>query len=141
MAAVEADRSFFIDLHHKAYRATIEAMFPWNSAEQHQLASAKFDFPGLKIAWLGQERVGSIGWVVEEKYILMREVFVTPSMQNQGLGTALIHNMQKRALEATKKIQLRTLRSNLRAKELYERQGFVVTDKTEIHWHLAWHPC
>lgn len=141
VAAAESDRSFFIDLHNTAYRATVEKMFPWDSAEQHRLASAKFDLPGLHIAWLEGEPIGSIGWVEEDDHFLVREVFVTPSMQNQGVGTRMIRDIQKRAHMAIKKIQLRTLRSNLRAKALYERLGFVVADQTDLHWYLAWDPC
>lgn len=136
--AQATDRNFFVALHHKAYRSTIEQMFAWNKAEQDQFARAKFDEPGLYIAWLGENPIGSVGWDLQEGAISMREVYVVPSFQNRTIGTAMIAHVQAVARVAGRDVHLRTLRANLRAKALYERNGFCLVDHTDLHWHMVW---
>ena len=136
--ATGTDRSFFIHAHHVAYRDTIEAMFGWNEAVQDDFAGKAFDQGGINIIWSDGQRAGVIGWEQHPDHVWLKELFVLPSKQGQGIGSAAIRHVKAIARESNFPVRLRTLKANQRAKALYERNGFTVSDKTDVHWKMVW---
>lgn len=136
--AISSDRSFFIHVHHTAYRDTIETMFGWNKAVQDDFAKKAFDPGGIKVIWFDGQRVGVVGWEQYPDYIWLKEVFVLPSKQGQGIGSAVIRYIKAIAEDRNLPVRLRTLKANQRAKALYERNGFTVSDTTDVHWNMVW---
>lgn len=54
-------------------------------------------------------------------------LFVTPLLQNQGVGTALLRRMESMLeLEGHDRIQLDTLADNVRAVNFYQHQGYQI---------------
>lgn len=52
-------------------------------------------------------------------------LFVTPSLQNQGIGTLLLRRMESMIeLEGADRVQLDTLSDNVRAVNFYQHQGY-----------------
>jgi|GEM_PF-495266 len=52
-------------------------------------------------------------------------LFVTPSLQNQGIGTLLLRRMESIIeLEGADRVQLDTLSDNVRAVNFYQHQGY-----------------
>jgi GNAT superfamily N-acetyltransferase len=133
----EKDRAFFIHVHHTAYRDTIEEMFGWDEERQDQLANRPFDEGGIHIVWHDDERIGVVGWEYREDHLWLKELFLLPEYQGLGIGSQIIKNTIKQARSLAKDVRLRTLKANLRAKELYERHGFEVTEATDIHWNMV----
>ena len=115
-------------------------MFDWDEQEQTRIAQDKFQIPGMHIIVHQQTRVGVVGWARDGEDITMRELFVLPRFQNGGIGTATILRIQTIARTAGARIRLRTLSANLKAIALYERLGFTVCDKTDIHVKMIWTP-
>lgn len=136
--AQEADRAFFIATHHAAYRATVEQMFPWDEAQQDELVSAKFDLPGTRVLWHMEHRIGVIGLHVADGHILLRDLFVLPKFQNQGIGSSVISQVQDNARRLGQPIRLRTLRANTRALKFYRGHGFRVSGESPLHWMMTW---
>jgi ribosomal-protein-alanine N-acetyltransferase len=60
-------------------------------------------------------------------------LFVTPLLQNQGVGSALLRRMESLLeLEGADRIQLDTLADNVRAVNFYQHQGYqILALKTE----------
>jgi len=60
-------------------------------------------------------------------------LFVTPLLQNQGVGTALLRRMESMLeLEGHDRIHLDTLADNVRAVNFYQHQGYqILALKTE----------
>ena len=136
----EADRKFFIHVHHTAYRDTIEKMFGWDEALQDGFANKAFDEGGMNIIYHEDERIGVVGWEDFPDYLWLKEVFLLPEFQGQGIGKQIVTLSQERAKKAGKKLRLQTLKANLGAKRLYERCGFNVTEATDTHWKMLWEP-
>lgn len=136
--AKEADRAFFVATHHRAYRATVEQMFPWDAAQQDALVGAKFDLPGTHVLYWADQRVGVVGLHGEEGHILLRDFFVLPEFQNRGIGSHVILQVQGKARELGQDIHLRTLRANTGARRLYERHGFHLSGEGPLHWFMIW---
>ena len=106
--AQESDRTFFVSVHHTAYRSVIEAMFGWDAELQVEYANSAFDSKNIHIIWLDGVRVG--GFTV-----------------SQIIGIART---------AKKALRLQTLKSNSGAVKFYQKLGFELEDETEMHWKL-----
>ena len=137
VTATSSDRSFFIHAHHKAYRNTIERMFGWNEVEQDEFAGRAFDQGGIKVIWSDNQRVGVVGWEQHPDHIWLKELFILPSEQGNGVGSTVIQHIKAIAERRNLPVRLRTLKANLRAKALYERNGFTVSKQTDIHWNMV----
>ena len=75
------------------------------------------DIDGLAVGWCGRHRI--------KAYIPY--LFVTPSLQNQGIGTLLLRRMESLLeLENADRVQLDTLSDNVRAVSFYQHQGYQI---------------
>ncbi len=133
----EADRAFFIDVHHTAYRDVIERQFGWDGSLQYQFANKAFDEGGMNIVYHNNNKVGVVGCQEYPDYLWVKEVFLLPKFQGMGIGSEIIKTSITKAEKLGKDLRLQTLKENLKAKKLYERFGFVVTDATETHWKMV----
>jgi [ribosomal protein S18]-alanine N-acetyltransferase len=75
------------------------------------------DCDGLPVGWCARQR--------GQAYIPY--LFVTPSLQNQGIGTLLLRRMESLLeLEGAERVQLDTLSDNVRAVSFYQHQGYQI---------------
>jgi ribosomal-protein-alanine N-acetyltransferase len=101
-------------------------------AERHRLRAAVRD--GLDRIIVAEVNGVSVGWCQRARgraYIPF--LFVTPLLQNQGVGSALLRRMESfLELEGADRIQLDTLADNVRAVNFYQHQGYqILALKTE----------
>ena len=129
----EADRKFFINVHHTAYKDVITQMFGWDEKLQDQFANKAFDEGGMHIVYNDEEKIGVVGWDVFPEYLWLKEIFISPEYQGKGIGTKILQASQLKAQKLGKPLKLQTLKQNLGAKKLYQRFGFRVESETETH--------
>ena len=95
-------------------------------AERSRLSAAVRD--GLDRVIVAEVNEVSVGWCQRARgraYIPF--LFVTPLLQNQGVGSALLRRMESLLeLEGADRIQLDTLADNVRAVNLYQHQGYQI---------------
>ena len=101
-------------------------------AERNRLRAAVRD--GLDRIIVAQVNDVSVGWCQRARgraYVPF--LFVTPLLQNQGVGSALLRRMESLLeLEGADRIQLDTLADNVRAVNFYQHQGYqILALKTE----------
>ncbi len=101
-------------------------------AERNRLEAAVRD--GLSRVIVAEVNEVSVGWCQRARgraYIPF--LFVTPLLQNQGVGSALLRRMESMLeLEGADRIQLDTLADNVRAVNFYQHQGYqILALKTE----------
>jgi ribosomal-protein-alanine N-acetyltransferase len=102
------------------------------SAEKARLETAVRD--GLDRVIVAEVNGVCVGWCQRMRgraYIPF--LFVTPLLQNQGVGSALLRRMESLLeLEGHERIQLDTLADNVRAVNFYQHQGYqILALKTE----------
>ncbi len=134
--AISEDRAFFIHAHHTAYRDTIETMFGWNETEQDKFAGKAFDQGGINVIWCDDQCAGVVGWEQYPDHIWLKELYILPSEQCRGVGSAVIRHIKSIAEVRKVAVKLQTLKANKHAKALYERSGFSVSDQSDIHWKM-----
>ena len=64
----------------------------------------------------------------------LHTMIVVPAWQSKGIGSIVLDGL----MAATKCISLSVLRTNPRARSLYERKGFREVSSSKTHIHLAW---
>ena len=96
------------------------------SAEKNRLEGAVRD--GLDRVIVAEVNGVSVGWCQRMRgraYIPF--LFVTPLLQNHGVGSALLRRMESMLeLEGHDRIQLDTLADNVRAVNFYQHQGYQI---------------
>ena len=80
------------------------------------------------IRWENQD-IGVFTIAREPTEIKLEQIFILPPFQRKGLGTYLIRAVAAEAQAADKPLTLRVLAVNP-ARQLYEREGFAVTETT-----------
>lgn len=136
----EEDREFFIYVHHTAYRPVVEKMFGWDEKTQNGYANNAFDGGNLSVVWLEDKKIGVVGIEEHPEFLWLKEVFLLPEYQGQGIGSQIVSDSIEKARLVGKEIRLQTLKANLGAKSLYERHGFNVTEATDVHWKMVLKP-
>ena len=83
---------------------------------------------------------------VQGRYYLLRtapehsivDISLMAALRGKGVGRALIEASQHEAKMLGRGIKLQVLEYNVRAKRLYDRLGFVVTDSADMYHHMRW---
>lgn len=89
------------------------------SAAVHELLDRTIvaEIDGVAVGWCARQR--------GKAYIPY--LFVTPSLQNHGIGTALLRRMESMLeLQGADRVQLDTLADNVRAVSFYQHQGYQI---------------
>ncbi len=131
--STEEDRAFFVRVHNESYRDTIEKMFGWDETLQCKNANKAFDEGGINIIYKDGHMVGVVGWLEQPEFLWFKEFFILPEYQGGGLGSNVLEKVKLLSRDINKPIRLRTLKGNLKVKKLYERQGFILDEITDIH--------
>ena len=69
--------------------------------------------------------------------VYLGQLYLAPSLQNRGLGTAVMKELKDRAAQAGKALTLDVMKNN-RARSLYERLGFRVVGESEYKLNMRW---
>ena len=86
----------------------------------------------------GQD-IGVISVERHADHIQLAQLFIQPSHQNRGIGTAILRSLVREAREAGKPVRLRILAVNP-VRRLYEREGFRVCSTTPERIYMELRP-
>ena len=123
--AEESDIPFLLDLRIKAMGGHYAAMGMTPSPE-HLEARVRAGFEVAQIVELEGRPVGLLKVQRPAGEWHVMQIQMTPEVQGQGIGSDLLKAVLEEARQAGVAVTLSVLKVN-RARELYERLGFVVT--------------
>jgi ribosomal protein S18 acetylase RimI-like enzyme len=130
------DREFLFDLMKASYFDHVVATWgAWDEEDQRKRFEDRFGASGNeRIILVDRERVGVL--TVEElpTEMFLVNIEILPSWRGRGLGTALLRWVIASAGAKGLPVTLQSLKVNLRATSLYEREGFEFVGETETHW-------
>ncbi len=113
MGLAEADKRQLSTLEIRAQRASYWALFP----------SAFY-----LLLLVDGEPVGRYIYSEEEDAIFFIDIMILPEYQNRGIGSSVITPQMNSAKKLGKTIYLHVEKQNVRARALYERLGFALSD-------------
>lgn len=138
--ATTADYDFLYDLHRQAMRPYVDATWGWVEAWQEEYFRKKFDPAPRQIIQVAGQDIGVL--VYEDKpdhrYLALLELL--PAYQGRGIGTAVVKDLLQWADDHQMRLLLHVLKTNPRARQLYQRLGFVICGEEEIRWQMEYVP-
>lgn len=125
------DFSFLYELHRTTIREAVEATWGWDETFQYERFREHFDPAGSQIIVVEGHDVGVLQVEQWGDEIFLGLIEIAHSHQGRGLGTQVIKDVLGLAHAEERPVSLHVLKTNQRARRLYERLGFVVDEERE----------
>jgi GNAT superfamily N-acetyltransferase len=137
--ALAADAEFVIRVIETTMRAHIERTWgSFDADETRRRVLGNIEAGNCSIIRWKNQDIGVFTIAREPTEIKLEQIFILPPFQRKGLGTGLIRVLAAEAKVAGKPLRLRVLAVNP-ARELYEREGFAVTQTTPERIYMERH--
>jgi ribosomal protein S18 acetylase RimI-like enzyme len=138
------DFQFCWTLYRDLMKPLTTELLEWNESGQRRVIEQSLTDSGTFIILV---RGTDIGWLQTRETpdeIYLGQLYVTPSMQSRGIGSAIIRQLCDRAHREGKALTLDVMKNN-RARLFYERLGFRTIGtsqyKQKMRWELCVSPC
>lgn len=125
--ALELDREFLFVLHGTTMHDVIAATWGWDEAWQRTDFNRRVALYDVSIIQVMHQDIGSLWLEWKSDALYIHEIQIASNYQGKGLGTAVIRDVIRQAASRMLPVELSVVPANPRAKQLYERLGFVVT--------------
>lgn len=132
-----SDKEFIYNTKKITMRAYVEKIWNvWDEDFQKERFNTNFNIDLTQIIhYLGKD-VGIL--IVDENSdsIHVNNIQILPKYQNLGIGSYLLQKIIAKAKHSGKSVTLQVLKSNLKAKKLYERLGFKIIKDADYHFQM-----
>lgn len=136
-AAAMRDYGFIYRLRRETLRPHLDAL-AMPDGEQVRFC-ASFDASRHRVVWRGESRAGAISVLERPGALHLANLHLLPGHQRQGLGTALLRDLQNRAAARELAVTTQVLKRNP-ALRFYERLGFRIIGEQGLRYRLRWDP-
>lgn len=137
-ADVLVDFEFGRRLHHFAYQDVVTRQFgSWDEPIQDKFFKEGWDRAPHKIILFDDTPIGVFSVDEHPDHIFFSELQILPEYQKLGIGTQIFKEQMDFARSKKLPLRLQVLREN-KARELYLRLGFSVTNTTNTHVMMEW---
>lgn len=137
--ASSADFPFCWSLYRDSMEPLTIGLLQWNETGQRQVIEQSLADGGTSIIVAGGSDIGWLQIKETGEEIYLGQLYVMPSMQNRGIGTAVVRLLCESASGNNKMLTLEVMKNN-RARSLYERLGFDVVSSSKYKLKLRWQP-
>lgn len=123
--SAKSDLAFCWPIYRDAMKPLTEEVGQWNEPAQQKIVEQAVGDAGTSIM---RSDKADVGWLqVEETrhMVMLKQIFVLPTMRNRGLGTSFLNWMKERADRKRKDLTLDVMNNNP-ARHLYDRLGFKI---------------
>ena len=133
--AYEGDYDFLSALHVASMREHVTRIWGWDAQLQSELYRSHFDPVHIQIIIHETMPIGMLSLEERDQDLYLRQIEILPEFQRAGIGARIIDDIIHQARRSRKSVSLRVLRHN-RARNLYERLGFIVVEETDTHTYM-----
>jgi ribosomal protein S18 acetylase RimI-like enzyme len=116
---------------------TTELLHYWNESGQRGVVELALAQEGTSIIVIDGKDAGWLHVIESPDGIYLGQLYLAPSSQNRGIGTAIVKELTDEAAQAKKALTLDVMKNN-RARSLYERLGFRVVGESEYKLKMRW---
>ena len=132
------DYSLVYKITEAAMRPYVEETFgPWVEEDQRQRSAQINAGACHHIIQLEDVDIGVLVVERSESHIQLDRLYLLPRVQNKGIGTSLLRELQAEAERKNLPLRLRVLRCNP-ARLWYQREGFTIIDATPERWFMEY---
>ena len=133
---VENDEiEWLYQLNEESYRDVVVRQFgDWDEVFQREWFHNKWrQARPAKIVAIDDTPIGVVVLERKDNYDWLEEILLKAEYREHGIGTSLMRQLISDARTRNRPLRLRVLHENHRAKDLYERLGFVVIETLDNH--------
>jgi ribosomal protein S18 acetylase RimI-like enzyme len=135
--ASESDVAFLTSVFLRAMRVHIRAARgSWDEVKERSQFQEQLRLHETWIVERGGIDVGFFIAVPRGQDIELHTLCIAPEYQQQGTGTAITRQIIEEARARMCGVVLSVLKTNIAARSLYERLGFVVTEELPYHYRM-----
>jgi len=127
----DADFGLYKYLHHDLFKEHATAIWGWDEARQDEIAEKEFAESGISVIQVAGQDIGVVQIEEKEDEFHLSQLWISRDFQGRGIGTAITKETIKMATAKGLPVRLHVLKTNHRARSLYERLGFVLDGKSE----------
>ena len=132
------DYSFGYYIKKVTLKEYIEKTYGWNTEFQKNSYRKNFCIENQYIIELDDKRIGWLNYIKETVEIEIHQIFILPKYQNKGIGSKILIDIINTGKNEHKPIKLQVLKSNNKAKKLYEKLGFIEYEQNNTHHKLKY---
>lgn len=136
-SASQADTEFLWAVQRAALGPYVTAQFGVDEQAQRAHFDAHVVVGDHQIVRVNGSDAGFLSYERRADHVWLSRIALLPRFQSRGVGSMLIRRVLSEADDGGVPVYLRVLRSNPRARDLYARFGFRVTDETPDHVMMA----
>lgn len=116
----------------------VEKIWGWDEDIQLDYHKNQFDPNKIKIIIDDEQEVGYISTSTSGNILFIENIVIDTIFQGKNIGTKVLLDTIKSAVEHKRSIELKVLKINDRAKKLYERLNFQTFEQTELHYKMRY---
>ena len=136
--AEPGDFDFAWALYRSLMRGLSRELGLWHETAQRAMIRSAVNGGEASIILAGTRPVGWLQVQDADDVIYVHQLYIGAEHQGQGIGTAILSEILARARRRSKPVHLWVMRNNTRARQLYERLGFLTVDEDRVKFHLVW---
>jgi uncharacterized protein len=138
--ASSSDFQFCWSLYRDLMKPLTTELLEWNETGQRQVIEQSLTDSGTFIIVVRDTDIGWLQTRETPEEIYLGQLYVVPSMQSRGIGSAIIRQLCDRAHQEGKALSLDVMKNN-RARLLYERFGFRTIGVSQYKNNMRWELC
>jgi ribosomal protein S18 acetylase RimI-like enzyme len=135
-----ADRDFLWSVQWRGLGRYVTAVFGTDEVQQRAFFDEHHDPARSQVVVVDGVDAGVLAWWPRDDHWYLGTIGLLPDFQGRGIGGRLIGRLLADADTAGVPVRLQVLRSNDRARVLYERLGFRVAGATATHHQMERRP-
>lgn len=132
------DLHFTFKMKTNSTKQLVEKIWGWDDDIQLEYHKNQFDPNKIKIIIDAQQEVGYLSTLMTENVFFIENIVINPIFQGRNIGTKVLLETIKNAVEHKRSIELQVLKINVRAKKLYERLNFQTFEQTDLHYKMRY---
>jgi GNAT superfamily N-acetyltransferase len=133
--ALPADLAFCRRIEHDTMRWIVEELFGWDEVRQVEKFARQWNVDEVRIITAASEDAGWLQTAQLNDAIFLKQIYLDPPFQRQGIGTRVMKIVIDEAQRQSKAVTLGVVKINP-ARRLYERLGFHVTHDDEYKFYM-----
>jgi len=138
--AAEDDSEYAFAMRKAAFRVYVEKSGGWDERKERQRHERNFTLYDYRVIRFQAVDRGIMTLDLTGDRLKLNQIFLAPEHQGLGIGERCMAILFVECRRLSLPIQLRVMKVNPRARELYERLEFAVIGDTETHVLMQWKP-
>jgi GNAT superfamily N-acetyltransferase len=105
--ATQDDEKFALKIHHNAFKELVENQYGyWNDTDQDKYFKDSWNYKKTNIIQKDMVDCGYVKIIDNEEEIIIDDIAIDPSFHNMGIGTKIIEDILKKAINKNCPVKL-----------------------------------